>query len=290
MMILVTGATGYVGSAAVEIARKCGHSMTAVARSPDQLAEFEANGMSAVIAELHDWEALRQIASEHDAVLHCAAAASPDFMVTAHKAALAMLEGLPKGGRLVSQRGTLALPASVDRMFELDAAQSLHRAMQAQADLDDELMAAAGPAKTVGFIHAALVFGGEGAAIPGVMQAAAAQAGAFIYPPSGAAQWSLAHVTDYASLLVTFLEKTAAPSQRLTAAGEAVTIASLAKLLASRNGMEARTAINEELELFAMFAPALGIDQSFNRDAARQALGWSPKRSTIAGLEREYAA
>ncbi len=165
MEILVTGATGFVGSAAVELARDRGHSITAVVRSTEQLADLAKNGMAASVAEFADLESLRQLASDHDAVLHCAAAASPDFMMSAHKAALEMLDGLPDGGRLVAQRGTLALPASIERPSRLAGAKCLHGAMSAQADLDCALISAADGTKAAGFVHAALVFGGEGAAI-----------------------------------------------------------------------------------------------------------------------------
>lgn len=72
MKVFVTGGTGWVGGAVIRELVANAHVVTALVRTPKGAAEVEAAGAVARTGDIADLENLRQAATEHDAVVHCA--------------------------------------------------------------------------------------------------------------------------------------------------------------------------------------------------------------------------
>jgi nucleoside-diphosphate-sugar epimerase len=72
MRALVTGATGFVGSHLVELLRRRGDEVTALARSPAKAATLAPLGVKVVAGDLHDGPALRHAVEGQDVVFHVA--------------------------------------------------------------------------------------------------------------------------------------------------------------------------------------------------------------------------
>lgn len=104
LRIVVFGAGGRAGRAAVEEARRRGHQVTAVVRDSAKYGQLDGDGVRLAVGDIVDAAGVGRIAEGHDAVINAAAdlGAQPDVFFTG--AARALLEGLPKAGvnRLVS--------------------------------------------------------------------------------------------------------------------------------------------------------------------------------------------
>ena len=72
MRVLVTGATGFVGSHLVEALRDRGDEVTALARSPTKAAPLSQAGVRVVPGDLHDPTALHKAVADQDVVFHVA--------------------------------------------------------------------------------------------------------------------------------------------------------------------------------------------------------------------------
>jgi nucleoside-diphosphate-sugar epimerase len=72
MRVLVTGATGFVGSHLAEALRRHGHEVTALARSSRKAAALASQGVRVVPGHLHDAAALDRAAAGQDTVYHVA--------------------------------------------------------------------------------------------------------------------------------------------------------------------------------------------------------------------------
>jgi dihydroflavonol-4-reductase len=72
MRVLVTGATGFVGSHLVEALVKTGAEITALARSPEKAAALRAQGVRIVAGDLKHAAALEEAAANQDVVYHVA--------------------------------------------------------------------------------------------------------------------------------------------------------------------------------------------------------------------------
>jgi dihydroflavonol-4-reductase len=74
MKVLVTGATGFVGSHLVEMLRRESVHVTALARSPTKAAALATQGIRVVRGDLHDAAALEEAVRDQEVVYHVAGA------------------------------------------------------------------------------------------------------------------------------------------------------------------------------------------------------------------------
>ena len=72
MRIFVTGASGYIGSAAVKDMRAAGHDVVGLVRSDEGEAKLRALGAEILRGDLSDHASLRRGAEQSDAVAHLA--------------------------------------------------------------------------------------------------------------------------------------------------------------------------------------------------------------------------
>jgi 2-alkyl-3-oxoalkanoate reductase len=107
MKVLVTGATGFVGSHLAEVLRRRGDEVTALARSASKAAALAPLGVRVVPGDLHDRTALQRAAEGQDVVYHVAgvvaARSEADFMAANRDGTRNLVEalGLTGTGRLV---------------------------------------------------------------------------------------------------------------------------------------------------------------------------------------------
>lgn len=79
MKILVTGATGFLGSHIVESLKKNGHEVRALARRTSDLRHLQGVGAEITFGDVGDYESLLSAARGVDAVIHAAAIVMPGW-------------------------------------------------------------------------------------------------------------------------------------------------------------------------------------------------------------------
>lgn len=72
MRIFLTGATGYVGSAALDALVRAGHDVTAIVRNAEKAKRVASRGAKPVIGDLGDPASYKTAATGHDGYLHAA--------------------------------------------------------------------------------------------------------------------------------------------------------------------------------------------------------------------------
>ncbi len=72
MRIFLTGATGHIGSTALDALLRAGHDVTALVRTADKAREVAARGGRPVLGDLADPASYRDAAEAHDAYVHAA--------------------------------------------------------------------------------------------------------------------------------------------------------------------------------------------------------------------------
>jgi uncharacterized protein len=96
--IVVFGAGGRAGRAAVAEARRRGHQVTAVVREPGKYGGLAADGVRLAAGDVTDVDSVARVAERHDAAISAVydAGAEPAAFFTA--AARALIDGLPPAG------------------------------------------------------------------------------------------------------------------------------------------------------------------------------------------------
>ncbi|MFG1710190.1 SDR family oxidoreductase [Nonomuraea sp. M3C6] len=77
MRVFVTGGTGAIGGHAVPALLREGHTVTALARTPEKAATLAGQGATPAMVALFDREALASAFAGHDAVVNLATAIPP---------------------------------------------------------------------------------------------------------------------------------------------------------------------------------------------------------------------
>lgn len=283
MHILLTGASGYLGSRIATRLLAQGHEVTGLVRregsAPDGVQELVGD-----LARPQDWtDAVR----EADATIHTAFGHAEDFadaVATERGAFDAMLGALRPEGTLIatSAAGVLGDTGPVPALD--DAPISADFPPRIRGFVEDRVRAAVpdGP-RLIAMRLPVLVYGDGGSPfVPGLIEAARRD-GVSRIVGDGTNRLSSVHVDDAADAYVAALDRGRARTVYNVAA-ETVTGRDLAEAVARNTGVSHVKAVDLETAQAALHPfMALLISMAFDLDAtlARQELDWSPQAPSL---------
>lgn len=278
MNILLTGATGFIGSSVLPRLLEEGHTVTALVRDAEKGAAVEAAGATALVGDASDAELVERAARESDGVIHLASAKDVDAVLV--PAVLAGLAGTDKP--FVHTGGVWTYGSHDDIAEDSPAAPPALTAWRAAGE---ELVRTAQGVR--GIVVTPSIVYGRGGGLAGLIVDAprgpeAAPAVRLI--GDGSQHWATVHVDDLAALYVLALEHGAAGETYIGASGQNPTVRELGETVAQAAGLagvapedvaETRSRLGEQL------ADALLLDQQARGTKARIDLGWEPNGPTL---------
>jgi len=270
MHVVLTGATGYIGSAVLQRLLERGHRVTAVVRSEASADAARAAGATPALGDLTDARWFGALLTDADGAIHTAdlGAAGDDAVIDAVVAAFGGTSRpyLHTGGvwswgsgAELTEESPLAPPAL-----------TAWRGAREARVLDSDVAAAV--------IAPAVVYGHGGGIPAGVLAGSRDDDGMVTLVGSGEQHWSSVHVDDLAELYVLALEQ-GATGVFIGASGENPTVRALGGAAGASVRAESDDASRERLG--AGFADALLLDQQVSGTKARSVLGWSPTRASV---------
>jgi nucleoside-diphosphate-sugar epimerase len=289
MRVLLTGGFGYVGAAAGLALATAGARVYALCRDASEARQAHGRGWEPVEGALEDLAALGAAAGAVDAVMHCAARDTPAFLQVQRAALAALIGGLPRGGVLAMQAGTLGFGAAPE---PLDGAGPLSPPpfLASRVAMEEEAgRHAARRGVRFAVIHAALAWGGAGGAIPTAMAMVARALGYVPLPPPGLQRWATVHVQDWGALLARAAFAAPPGMSRFVAAAGEVSMAEFSDRLGAAMALPVRLAGAEALTRLGPLGPALALPQRFDATRAEAALGWTPRETDLDGALRVLA-
>lgn len=288
MHVFITGGTGQTGPAVVAELVAAGHTVTGLARSDAAAARLESLGALAHHGSLDDLDSLHNGAKAADGVVHMAYGgdyADPDGLIRRDCAAIEALgQALVGSGKpFVSTSGTLVTRA--DRVStEQDAPDpdsvAAFRIASEQVCLG---FADLGVRSSVVRLAPTVHGPGDYGFIPALI-AAARRAGVSAYIGDGTNRWPAIHRFDAATLFRLALEKAPAGSVLHGVGESAVTIKSVAELVARI--LEIPT-VSLTLEQGAehlgnpFLARFFSLDVPVSSKHTQALLGWAPRHPTL---------
>jgi nucleoside-diphosphate-sugar epimerase len=296
MRVLVTGATGFIGSAVVRELLDAGHQVTGLARSDEAAAAITAAGAEVYRGSLGEPDTLRRGAAGADGVIHTAyihdftPTGDPVAAAQTDASAIAALgDALAGSGRpLVVATGALVLGSgrvpTEDDAF--DPAVVAHPRLSEPTALP---LADLGVRVSVVRLPPSVHGEGDYAFVPALIGIARAQ-GQSAYVGDGTNRWSAVHRLDAARLFRLALEQAPAGGRLHAIGDEGVPFRDIAEVIGQHLGVPvvALTAA-EAPGNFGVFGGFAGADLPVSAALTRQRYHWQPVQpGLIADLDEGH--
>lgn len=282
MRVFVTGATGWIGSAAVRELVAAGHDVTGLARSDDKAAALTAAGATALRGDLDDLDSLRRGADAADGVVHLANKhdwGDPDGSDRAERAAVgAMLGVLAGSGRPIVVANAFSGVVEGRAALESDPGSPTDRGGTEHLTLDH----ADRGVRSMVVRFAPSVHGVGDWGFVTFLADAARRAGVSGHIGDGATRWSAVHRADAARLIRLGLESAPAGTRLHAVAEEAVTTREIAEALGTALGLPVAPVDPAKADgHFGVVASFFGTDLWGSSARTRELLGWAPTGPTL---------
>ncbi|UQW99276.1 SgcJ/EcaC family oxidoreductase [Streptomyces sp. RerS4] len=280
MKVLLTGATGYIGSAVTDHLTAAGHQVVALTRSaePQPGRSWHAQ----VVGDTADPASLAgAVTSEIEAVIHLAPpSGDADVDTGVIEALAAPLRGTGRPFVYTSGIWVLGATGEAQEVTEETPTNPIG-IVGYRPQIERQVLAEAAEGVRAVVIRPGIAYG-RGGGIPALLVERARGQRAPEYYGKEDVRWPMVHVDDLAELFVAAVERAEAGTVWHGVGESAVPVRDVARAAGRAAGVLAAphaVSVEQAAEVFGpQFADALALDQSISGAAARTALGWRPGR------------
>ena len=283
MRVLVTGASGHLGSAIVPELIAAGHEVVGLARSDTAAATVSALGATVRRGDLEDLHGLREAAADSDGVIHLAfnhgqmrsgnmaAAVATDLGVV--KALGEALRGT--GKPLVGVDGTLSLVS----LGRLGTEEDVVTGLGGRSDAASAVIGFAqqGVRSSVVRIPPVMHSTLDRHGFARTLIAIAKEKGVSSCPGDGANRWPAVHTLDVSHLFCLALKDAPAGTRWHAVGDEGIPLREIARSIGDHLGVPTASIRDDELHAhFGFLAMVIALDNPTSNLTTRRSLGWEP--------------
>ncbi|MDX6417680.1 MAG: hypothetical protein QOG28_2300 [Trebonia sp.] len=283
MKVVLTGATGFVGSHVLSELHSHGHEVTALVRDDAQAKVVAARGATPAVADLYDQPTIESLLSSADGAIHTASpgdATSANLDSAVVDAVTSAFDGTGKPYLQVSGLWVYGPNSAITEASALNAP----ALVSWKEPIERRVLDAKGMRGAV--IVSGVAYGDGGGGIPGLLLGSPRDsAGNLIMLGTGQQHWATVHAADLADFFRRVLEDDGARGRYVIGNGVNTTVAELTEAAAVAVGAPGAVPGSDEearARLGDYFAEVLLLDQATDAAKARADLGWRPSRPSLA--------
>ncbi len=277
MRVLLTGGTGFIGSAVLARLIEQGHEVIAAVRSADAAATVTEAGALPVIGDLADTAWLTGQLEPVDGMIHTASIGHGDDAVLD-----AVLPALAGTGKPYVHTGGIWTWGDNTEITE----ESPRRAPAISAWRDALELRLLASEVRASIVSPAVVYRADhGIPFKTIARAPRTADGALVLIGDGEQHWATVHVDDLAELYVSVLERAPGGQLYVGASGVNPTVREIALAVVGPDGAVAPQTVDATRErLGEKYADALLLDQAASGARAQAEFDWHPSRPTLVEL------
>jgi nucleoside-diphosphate-sugar epimerase len=282
MKVVLTGATGFIGSHVLEDLHKHGHEVTALVRDDAQADTVAARGATPAVVDLYDRAAVTKLLGHADGAIHTASpgdATSANLDSAVVDAVTGALAGSGKPYLQISGLWIYGANRSITEASEFNEPAMVSWKVPIERRVLDT------PGMRGVVIVSSVAYGDGGGGIPGLLLGSPRDdAGNLIMLGTGQQHWSTVHAADLADFFRRVLEDDSARGRYVIGNGLNPTVAELTEAAAVAAGAPGAVPGSEaeaHARLGDYFAEVLLLDQGTDAARARAELGWSPSHPSL---------
>ena len=282
MKVVLTGATGFVGSHVLADLYKHGHEVTALVRDDAQAEAVAARGATSVVVDLYDRPTVATLLGRADGAIHTASpgnATSANLDSAVVDAVIDAFGGTGKPYLQISGLWIYGANPSITEASPFNAP-----AMVAWKEpIERRVLDATGMRGVV--IVSSVAYGDGGGGIPGLLLGSPRDdARRLIMLGTGQQHWSTVHAADLADFFRRALEDESARGRYVIGNGAKPTVAELTQAAAVAAGTPGAVPGSDDEargRLGDYFAEVLLLDQGTDAARSRTELGWYPSHPSL---------
>ena len=282
MDVVLTGATGFIGSHVLADLYKHGHEVTALVRDNAQAEAVAARGATPVVVDLYDQPTVARLLGRADGAIHTASPGDATSANLDSAVADAVIDAFGGTGKPYLQISGLWIYGANPSITEASPFNA--PAMVAWKEpIERRVLGATGVRGAV--IVSSVAYGDGGGGIPGLLLGSPRDdAGRLIMLGTGQQHWSTVHAADLADFFRRVLEDESAHGRYVIGNGVNPTVAELtqaAAVAADASGAVPGSDDEARGRLGDYFAEVLLLDQGTDAARARAELGWYPSHPSL---------
>ena len=282
MKVVLTGATGFVGSHVLADLYKHGHEVTALVRDDAQADTVAARGATPVVVDLYDRPTVTRLLGNADGAIHTASpgdATSANLDSAVVDAVIDAFGGTGKPYLQISGLWIYGANPSITEASPFNAP----ALVSWKEPIERRVLGATDMRGVV--IVSSVAYGDGGGGIPGVLLGSPRdEAGNLIMLGTGQQHWSTVHAADLADFFRRVLEDESARGRYVIGNGANPTVAELTQAAAVAAGAPGAVPGSDDearARLGDYFAEVLLLDQGTDAARARAELGWYPSHPSL---------